>query len=134
MYHPIPGLHHTPFLTNREIFSLHYLPESLVILGGGPIGIEMAQAFNRLGTRVTVVDRSDQILGKEDKDMADTVAGVMEAEGVTFFLAASIEEVLETGGRKQIKIIDRAGESILPGRPGNPRGHGQGTQCALYGS
>ena len=68
---PIPGLHETGFLTNKEIFSLDRLPESLTILGGGPIGIEMAQAFNRLGSRVTVVDRADQILGKEDKDMAD---------------------------------------------------------------
>jgi pyruvate/2-oxoglutarate dehydrogenase complex dihydrolipoamide dehydrogenase (E3) component len=108
---PIPGLHDTTFLTNREIFSLDHLPESMVILGGGPIGIEMAQAFNRLGTKVTVVDRSDQILGKEDKDMADMVTSVMKDEGVTFFLEASIEEVLQTGGRKHINILDSSGES-----------------------
>ena len=107
---PIPGLHHTAFLTNREIFSLDRLPKSMVIMGGGPIGIEMAQAFNRLGTRVTVVDRSDQILGKEDKDMADMLVSVMQDEGVTFFLEASIEQVLETEGRKSITIRDRAGE------------------------
>jgi len=110
---PIPGLHDTTFLTNREIFSLDHLPESMVILGGGPIGIEMAQAFNRLGTKVSVVDRADQILGKEDKDMADMVASVMEDEGVTFFLEASIEEVLENNGRKSVKIIDSSGESRL---------------------
>jgi pyruvate/2-oxoglutarate dehydrogenase complex dihydrolipoamide dehydrogenase (E3) component len=108
---PIPGLHDTTFLTNREIFSLDHLPESMVILGGGPIGIEMAQAFNRLGTKVTVVDRSDQILGKEDKDMADMVASVMEDEGVTFFLEASIEGVLETHAQKSVQIIDGSGES-----------------------
>jgi len=82
-------------------------------LGAGPIGIEMAQAFNRLGTKVTVVDRSNQILGKEDKDMADMVVSVLEDEGVTFFLEASIEEVLETKGRKAIKIIDNTGESTV---------------------
>ena len=108
---PIPGLFDTTFLTNREIFSLDHLPESMVILGGGPIGIEMAQAFNRLGTKVTVVDRSDQILGKEDKDMADMLVSVMQDEGVNFFLEASIEQVLETGGQKSIKIQDRTGES-----------------------
>jgi pyruvate/2-oxoglutarate dehydrogenase complex dihydrolipoamide dehydrogenase (E3) component len=108
---PILGLNHTTFLTNREIFSLDHLPESMVILGGGPIGIEMAQAFNRLGTRVTVVDRSDQILGKEDKDMADRVASFMQGEGVCFFLEASIEEVLETNGHKSVKIMDGSGES-----------------------
>jgi len=107
---PIPGLHDTTFLTNREIFSLDHLPKSMVILGGGPIGIEMAQAFNRLGTKVTVVDRADQILGKEDKDMADMVASVMQDEGVTFFLEASIEEVLETNGQKSVKILDSSGE------------------------
>jgi pyruvate/2-oxoglutarate dehydrogenase complex dihydrolipoamide dehydrogenase (E3) component len=110
---PIPGLHDTTFLTNREIFSLDHLPESLAILGGGPIGIEMAQAFNRLGTKVTVVNRSNQILGKEDKDLADMVKSVLEDEGVTFFLEASIEEVLETKGRKTIKIIDSSGETIV---------------------
>ncbi len=108
---PIPGLHNTAFLTNREIFSLDQLPESMVILGGGPIGIEMAQAFNRLGTSVTVVDRSAQILGKEDKDMADRVASIMEDEGVTFYLEASIEEVQEGHGRKSVIIIDKSGES-----------------------
>lgn len=108
---PIPGLHDTPFLTNREIFSLDHLPKSMVILGGGPIGIEMAQAFNRLGTSVTVVDRSAQILGKEDKDMADRVASIMEDEGVTFFLEASIEEIRESHGCKSVKIIDKSGES-----------------------
>ena len=107
---PIPGLHQATFLTNREIFSLDRLPESMVILGGGPIGIEMAQAFNRLGTKITVVDRSDQILGKEDKDMADMVLAVMEDEGVRFFLEASIEEVLETEGHKSVRILDRTGE------------------------
>ena len=110
---PIPGLDDTTFLTNREIFSLDHLPESMVVLGGGPIGIEMAQAFNRLGTSVTVVDRSDQILGKEDKDMADSVASLMEDEGVTFFLEASIEEVREIHGHKSVKIIDKSGESIV---------------------
>ncbi len=72
----------------------------------------MAQAFNRLGTKVTVVDRSDQILGKEDRDMADRVAAVLEDEGVTFFLEASIEAVMETEGRKITQIIDRSGASI----------------------
>jgi pyruvate/2-oxoglutarate dehydrogenase complex dihydrolipoamide dehydrogenase (E3) component len=108
---PIPGLHDTAFLTNRDIFSLDRLPQHLVVLGAGPIGIEMAQAFNRLGARVTVVDRSDQILGKEDKDMADTLAAVMLEEGVRFYLEASIEEVQQKNGHKYVKIIDAVGES-----------------------
>jgi pyruvate/2-oxoglutarate dehydrogenase complex dihydrolipoamide dehydrogenase (E3) component len=90
---PIPGLADTPHLTNREIFYMDALPGSMIILGAGPIGIEMAQAFNRFGTKVTVIDRSSRILGKEDKDMADGVMQVLAAEGVAFVLEASIEQV-----------------------------------------
>jgi pyruvate/2-oxoglutarate dehydrogenase complex dihydrolipoamide dehydrogenase (E3) component len=85
----IEGLDQTPYITNREIFSLDCLPESMVILGAGPIATEMAQAFCRLGTKVTVVQRSGQILTKEDKDMADEVMDVLASEGVTFHLNAS---------------------------------------------
>jgi len=109
---PIPGLHETGFLTNKEIFSLVRLPESLTILGGGPIGIEMAQAFNRLGSRVTVVDRADQILGKEDKDMADMVMQVLAGEGVDFYLGAAIEMVGTAGTQKTVAIKEASGGKV----------------------
>ncbi|MGA8239938.1 MAG: FAD-dependent oxidoreductase, partial [Desulfobacterales bacterium] len=130
---PIPGLAETPHLTNREIFHLDRLPSSMIILGGGPIGVEMGQAFNRLGTRVTIVDRANQILGKEDRDMADTVKGVMAAEGVVFYLEAAIESVADLGHRKTVAIktvdgqrLDLEAESILVamGRGANTRGLG----------
>lgn len=92
----IPGLTDVPYLTNREIFYLDELPASLAILGGGPIAIEMAQAFARLGTQVTVIQRSGQILTREDKDMADIVQTALEADGVVFHLNASISEVRKT--------------------------------------
>ncbi len=104
---PIPGLAETPHITNKEIFSLKKLPESMIFLGAGPIGIEMAQAFNRLGSSVTVIDRADQILGKEDRDMADGVMAVMANEGVTFHLEAAIELVAHKGGHKTVVIIDK---------------------------
>lgn len=106
----IPGLHDTDFLTNKEIFALDRLPESMTILGGGPIGIEMAQAFNRLGAKICLVDRADQILGKEDRDMADMVRSVLEEEGVTFYLEANIERIRESNTTKLIDIIDQSGE------------------------
>ena len=109
---PIPGLHETGFLTNKEIFSLDRLPESLTILGGGPIGIEMAQAFNRLGSRVAVVDRADQILGKEDKDMADMVMEVLAGEWVVFHLGAAIEMVGVAGAQKTVAIKEASGGSV----------------------
>jgi pyruvate/2-oxoglutarate dehydrogenase complex dihydrolipoamide dehydrogenase (E3) component len=107
---PIKGLREITFLTNRELFSLSRLPVSLTILGAGPIGIEMAQAFNRLGCKVTVVDRADQILIKEDKDLADAVQAVMMEEGVTFHLEASIEAAAEKTAGKEVAIIDSFGE------------------------
>ena len=109
---PIKGLDETPYITNKEIFYLDHLPESMIILGGGPIGTEMGQAFNRLGTKVYIVDREDQILGKEDKDMADGVMNVMRSEGVVFHLNSSIEGVKDLGRLKEVAIKDAQGKTI----------------------
>jgi pyruvate/2-oxoglutarate dehydrogenase complex dihydrolipoamide dehydrogenase (E3) component len=101
---PIEGLDKIPYITNKEIFSLDRLPESMVVLGAGPIAIEMAQAFCRLGTRVSVVQRSGQILSKEDKDMADAVMEVLTLEGVAFYLNASVVRVRDCGREREILI------------------------------
>ena len=109
---PIEGLDKTPYITNKEIFYLDHLPDSMIILGGGPIGTEMGQAFNRLGTKVFIVDRADQILGKEDKDMADGVMNVMRSEGVVFHLNSSIEAAKDLGRQKQVVIKNVEGKTI----------------------
>ena len=101
---PIPGLDKTSAMTNRDIFTLDRLPKSMIIIGGGPIGIEMGQAFNRLGTTVTVVEMGDTILPKEDKDMAEMVMGVLQAEGVRFRLKASILRVVKIGAEHEVMI------------------------------
>jgi len=101
---PVEGLDRTPYITNREIFSLDHLPESMIVFGGGPIGIEMAQAFCRLGSKVTVIQRENQILGKEDKDLADQVMNVMSSEGVIFYLNASVLRVKDSGKEKEVVI------------------------------
>lgn len=101
---PIKGLDRTPFITNREIFSLDRLPASMIILGAGPIGTEMAQAFARLGTRVAVIDMSSQILPREDRDLADTLQKTLEDEGVRFHLNATIEEVNEVGHGREVRF------------------------------
>ena len=101
---PIPGLKEIDPITNREIFSLEQLPTSMIVLGAGPIGIEMAQAFNRLGTSVTVVDMASQILGKEDADMAEAVQAVMESEGVKFYLDAAVENAATEGEKKIVNV------------------------------
>ncbi|MDB9822601.1 FAD-dependent oxidoreductase [Deltaproteobacteria bacterium] len=108
----IEGLGDTSYITNKKIFSLDHLPESLIILGAGPIATEMAQAFCRLGSDVTVVQRSNQILSKEDKDMADEVLKVMASEGVTFHLNVSVLKVKDTGSEKEVFIKEKDGESL----------------------
>lgn len=92
----IPGLADAPYITNRELFYLDRLPASLAILGGGPIAAEMAQAFARLGTKVTVIQRSSQILTREDRDMAAVIQMALEADGVIFHLGAQVAEVKKT--------------------------------------
>lgn len=108
---PIEGLNRTPFITNKEIFSLDRLPSSMIVLGAGPIATEMAQAFTRLGTKVTVVQRSGQILSKEDKDMADQVMEVLSGEGVTFYLDSAVLEVRDLGSEREVKIKTGEGET-----------------------
>ena len=105
----IPGLESTFYLTNKDIFSLDELPKSMIVLGAGPIACEMAQAFARLGTDVQVVQRSPQILSKEDKDLADLLQARMEEEGVRFSLQAQVSEVREQGGAKEVVFTDSQG-------------------------
>ncbi|MEN8198477.1 MAG: FAD-dependent oxidoreductase [Thermodesulfobacteriota bacterium] len=109
---PFPGLENTPYITNKEIFSLDSLPKSLIVLGGGPIAVEMAQAFGRLGTEVTVIQRSRQILSKEDKDMADIAMAAMEDEGVRFYLGAGIKQIKDLGNVRQVEITDGQGRDV----------------------
>jgi pyruvate/2-oxoglutarate dehydrogenase complex dihydrolipoamide dehydrogenase (E3) component len=101
---PIPGLDKTSAMTNRDIFTLERLPRSMIIIGGGPIGIEMGQAFNRLGTTVTVVEMGGAILPKEDKDMAEMVMGVLQAEGVRFRLNATVLRAVRAGAQHEVMI------------------------------
>ena len=109
---PIAGLDKTPFMTNREIFSLDHLPKSMIILGAGPVATEMAQAFCRLGTKVSVIQRSGQILTKEDKDLADEIMTVLSAEGVAFHLNATIVRAEDHGTEKEVTIKEREGKEI----------------------
>ena len=87
----IPGLEGTGYLTNETIFSLTTLPARLLILGAGPIGIEMAQAFHRLGCAVTLLERSASILPREDADAAACVRAALERDGVRILTEANIE-------------------------------------------
>jgi pyruvate/2-oxoglutarate dehydrogenase complex dihydrolipoamide dehydrogenase (E3) component len=129
---PIEGLDKTPYITNREIFSLDHLPESMIILGAGPIATEMAQAFTRLGTKVYVIQRSSQILTREDKEMADTLMYTLRDEGVRFYLNSRVIQVKNLGKEREITFhcgdeqISLRAETLLVamGREANLQGIG----------
>jgi pyruvate/2-oxoglutarate dehydrogenase complex dihydrolipoamide dehydrogenase (E3) component len=109
---PIEGLGKTLHITNREIFALAHLPKSMIILGAGPIAIEMAQTFNRLGAKVQVVQRSDQILSREDKDMADQVMKILSDEGVVFHLRSSTVSTKDLGTEKEVVIRKQDAQTL----------------------
>ena len=101
----IPGLADTPFLTNETLFALDTLPSHLVVLGAGSVGVEMAQAFRRLGSAVTLLD-SGAVLAMADAAAAGLLRGVLEAEGVSILDHAGVTAVAaEAGGIR----LDRAG-------------------------
>ena len=108
----IDGLDGTPFITNKEIFSLDSLPKSMIVIGAGPIAIEMAQSFCRLGTKVIIVQRSGQILSKEDKDMADIVMNVLQSEGVEVHLNSALQSTKDLGSEKEVVIKNKDGKTI----------------------
>lgn len=98
----IEGIDKTPYLTNNTVFSLDTLPRSLVVLGGGPIGIELASAFNRLGVETTVVEMRDRILFREDRELSDMLAGKMRGEGLN--IVTSAKAVKLSGDASQVTL------------------------------
>ncbi|UCH45671.1 MAG: FAD-dependent oxidoreductase [Nitrospiraceae bacterium] len=109
---PLEGLKDTPYITNKEIFSLDRLPKSMIVIGAGPIAIEMAQSFCRLGTKVSIVQRSGQILSKEDKDLADIVMGRLQSEGIEIYLNTSLVRTKDLGPEKEVVIRDKDGKEV----------------------
>jgi pyruvate/2-oxoglutarate dehydrogenase complex dihydrolipoamide dehydrogenase (E3) component len=98
----IPGLEEAGFLTNETVFSLTQLPQRLVIIGGGPIGCEMAQAFHRLGASVILFHNHSHLLNKEDGDAAEIVQNTFIREGIQLVLNSQIERVEKTRAGKVI--------------------------------
>lgn len=90
---PIPGLEDTAYLTNETVFELQELPARLVVFGAGPIGCELAQAFCRFGSEVTILDNGRQILPLEDPDAAAVVAAALERDGVRYVSGVDISKV-----------------------------------------
>lgn len=108
----IPGLADVPHVTSDELWSLTKLPQRLLVLGGGPIGCELAQSFARLGSEVHVVEQGPQLLPKEDADIADKVAEVLRAEHVQLHLQSQLQSMQKsTDGQAQVVLRD--GNTLL---------------------
>lgn len=105
---PVPGLDGVPFLTNETLFELDAAPAHLVVLGGGPIGCEMAQAFRRLGADVTLVDRADRLLPRDDADHAAILQAVLAREGVRLVLDASVDRAEATADGVRLHVTKPA--------------------------
>ncbi len=102
---PIPGVDQVPYLTNETIFDLREKPDHLIIVGGGPIGMEMAQAHRRLGCRVTVIEGA-KALGRDDPEMAAVVLEALRAEGVDIVEEAQVSEIGGTAGAIAVTVKD----------------------------
>ncbi len=103
----IPGLAEAGYLTNETIFSLVERPHRLAVIGGGPIGCELAQTFQRLGCEVTLLHRSNQILTKEDPDAAELLQQVLVREGVNLVLDCELQQVSATSTGKTIRYLSQ---------------------------
>ncbi len=106
---PVEGIQNVSFLTNETIFDLHILPESMIVMGAGPIGIEMASALNRLGVNVTVLLRSGQILKKEDKELTDRLMQILRAEGVTISTDTKTKKLSQNQNKIIATVEDKQG-------------------------
>jgi pyruvate/2-oxoglutarate dehydrogenase complex dihydrolipoamide dehydrogenase (E3) component len=104
----IDGLTDVPFLDSTSIMELDSLPEHLIVLGGGYVGLEFGQMFRRFGSRVTIVQSGTQLLTREDADVAGAVAQILQQDGVSVLLNAKATRVAKTGG--QINVTVRVGE------------------------
>jgi pyruvate/2-oxoglutarate dehydrogenase complex dihydrolipoamide dehydrogenase (E3) component len=109
MVPPIDGLKDLDYLTNENIFSLDVLPESLVVLGGGPIGVELSQALGRLGVKITIVEMMDRILFREEKELAEYVEKRFNEENIELLTGRKAVKFEKRDGRVFVTTEDKQG-------------------------
>jgi len=133
---PIPGLAGAGYLTNETVFSLTKLPPRLAVIGSGPVGCELAQAFARFGSKVTLIERGSHILGREDRDASVILKESLLRDGVTIELGAGILRV-EARGDEKLLCLERQGspfgvavDAILVGIGRAPNVEGLGLEAA----
>ncbi len=133
----IPGLADVPYLTNTSIMDVDTLPAHLIILGGSYIGLEFAQMYRRFGSKVTVVERSARLIGREDPDVSAEIRAALEEEGVTFCLDSEAARVARSdaamAGGLEVHLADGStlhGSHLLLGLGRVPNSHDLGLDAA----
>ena len=129
---PIPGLNQVRYLTSDNVWEIKRLPSKLVVLGGGPIGCELTQAFARLGSQVTQVEMMSRIMLREDKDISEIIHKKFEDEGVRVLSGHKAKEIRVSGDQKMLVCENTSGETeiefdeilVAVGRSANARGFG----------
>jgi pyruvate/2-oxoglutarate dehydrogenase complex dihydrolipoamide dehydrogenase (E3) component len=111
----LPGLDTVPYLDNASIMELDAIPEHLLILGGGYIGLEFSQIFRRFGSRVTMVQSGKQLLARDDADVADAVAEVLRQDGIEVLLSTKAEKISSDKGRLRLEVTSGNQARVLEG-------------------
>ena len=107
----IEGLEETGYLTNEGVFDLTRLPASIIVVGGGPVGVELGQAFERLGAKVTIIQGPDRLLPKDDPEVSATVASVLKSEGIDVITNARFVKAGRNGDKKVVTA--KQGDRLL---------------------
>jgi pyruvate/2-oxoglutarate dehydrogenase complex dihydrolipoamide dehydrogenase (E3) component len=112
---PIPGLAEAPYFTSTTILDEVVIPKSLIILGGSYIALEMGQLYKRLGSAVTIIETGNQLVGKEDPDVAAVVKKMLESEDLQIYTGTQAERVTKTGKNIQVDIVTGTNKETLTG-------------------
>ena len=111
----ITGLASVPYLDNASVMELDEVPERLLVLGGGYVGLEFAQMFSRFGSRVTVIQSGKQLLTHEDSDVADAIANILREDGIEILLEAHAESAAACGGEVRLTVKGKGNSRELQG-------------------
>jgi dihydrolipoamide dehydrogenase len=107
---PVPGLAEAGYLTNVTALELKQRPETMAIIGGGPVGLEFAQIFHRLGVRVAIVEKADHLLPNEDREISEAIAALLRKEGIDFLTGVSVQAIRREGSQKVLLVKGKEGD------------------------
>src|SRR5437899_7283118 len=112
----IPGLAEAQPLTHIEALELGEVPDHLVVIGGGYVGLELSQAMRRFGSHVSIIERNNRVLHQEDEDVSEGLRSLFEDEGIRLFLNARVKSVSGNSGKAVQVVIEQNGvENVLEG-------------------